>query len=123
MHELTLARSLTEMVDEYASSHGAKRVKALNVRLGTLSAMTRALYFCFEPASRGTSCEGAILNIEEIPITVFCDSCNEIKIPTGRFSFRCSTCGMATPNLVTGREMQLVSIELHKEEAGHNHAP
>ena len=47
MHELALARSLTELVDEYAARHGATRVRQVNVRLGTLSAMTRALHFCF----------------------------------------------------------------------------
>ena len=48
MHELALARSLIEMVDEYAFQNGATRVKRVNSRLGELSAMTRALYFCFE---------------------------------------------------------------------------
>jgi len=114
MHELALARSLTEMVDDYAAGQGVERIRQLNVRLGALSAMTRALYFCFGPASEGTSCEGAILNIEEIPLTVFCTACDGVKTPSGRYNFRCPDCGLPTPNVVTGREMQLVSIELYE---------
>jgi len=112
MHELALARSLIEIVEEYAEDHGVTRVKQVNLRLGELSAMTRALYFCFNSVTPGTVCEGAKLSIEEVPLTVFCTCCDETKYPTGRYSFRCSDCGMPTPKIVTGREMQLVSIEL-----------
>ena len=91
-----------------------KSAKHLNIRLGELSAMTRALHFCFGSASQGTSCEGAILNIEDIRLTVFCDTCDSVKTPSGRYNFRCPDCGMPTPTVVTGREMQLVSIELYE---------
>lgn len=115
MHELALARSLIELVDEYAAKNGATRVKRVNIRLGELSAMTRALYFCFESASKGSSCDGATLNIEEIPLSVFCHTCDAVKTPSGRFNFRCPDCGFPTPKMVTGREMQLTSIELEAE--------
>lgn len=116
MHELALARSLTEMVDEYAAQQGVDRVRQINVCLGELSAMARALHFCFGSASQGTSCEGAILNIEDIPLTVFCTSCEAVKTPSGRYNFRCPDCGLPTPTVVTGREMQLTSIELYDAE-------
>ncbi len=112
MHELALSRSLVEMVDDYALRHRASRVKQINLRLGELSAMTRALYFCFESVSKGTVCEGATLSIETVPLTVYCSHCDETKKPSGRYSFRCSDCGMPTPKVITGRELQLVSIEL-----------
>ncbi|MBT3556735.1 MAG: hydrogenase maturation nickel metallochaperone HypA [Rhodospirillales bacterium] len=114
MHEIALARSLTEMVDDYALQQGVTRIKQINIRLGEMSAMTRALHFCFGSAAQGTSCEGAVLNIEEIPLTVFCESCDTVKTPNGRYNFRCPDCGLPTPNVVTGREMQLTSIELYE---------
>ena len=112
MHELALARSLVELVDDHAARHGARRVRRIHVRLGQLSVMTRALYVCFAPAARGSRCEDAVLEIEEVPLTVKCMHCREIKEPSGRFNFRCPDCGMPTPEVVTGREMQLVSIDL-----------
>ncbi|MCY4050947.1 MAG: hydrogenase maturation nickel metallochaperone HypA [Gammaproteobacteria bacterium] len=115
MHELALARSLVEMVDDYAADHNASHVKRVNLRLGKMSAMTRALAICFESVSRGTACEGAELSIEEISLTVFCSYCDKVNQPSGPYSFRCSDCGMPTPKVVTGREMQLVSIELATE--------
>ncbi len=113
MHEVALARSLIEMVQDYAVEHRVERVKCVNLRLGELSAMARALHFCFGSVARGTACEGASLSIDEVPLTVFCSYCDEVKHPTGRYSFRCSECGMPTPKIVSGREMQLVSIELY----------
>ena len=100
------------MVDDYALAHGARRVTGIHVRLGVLSALTRALYVSFQSASRGTSCAGAVLDIEEVPLTVYCRICDGVKTPSGPYNFRCPDCGRATPEVVTGREMQLVSIVL-----------
>ena len=118
MHELALARSLIELVDDYSAHHGGREVRRIHVRLGQLSAMTRALYFCFGSASRGTCCDGAILEIEEVPLTVNCRTCQAVKTPSGRYNFRCPDCGMPTPEVVTGREMQLTSIELGPAGSG-----
>ena len=116
MHELALARSLIEMVDDYALTHGARQVTRVRVRLGVLSALTRALYVSFRAASRGSRCQGATLDIEEIPLTVYCRFCDAAKTPSGPWNFRCPECGHATHEVVTGREMQLVSIVLGDDD-------
>ena len=115
MHELALARSLIEMVDEYARANGARRVTRVRIRVGVLSALVRALHVSFRAASRRTSCDGADLDIEEVPLTVYCRFCDDVKAPSGPYNFRCPVCGHATPKVVTGREMQLVSIVLADE--------
>jgi len=112
MHELTLARNLIDLACEHARAKGAARVKRIQVRLGILSGMMRPLHFCFGPASRGTLCENAVLEIEEVPLTVECPNCRAIKTPHTRYSFRCPTCGSPTPKVVTGRELMLVALEL-----------
>ena len=104
------------MVDDYALAHGVRRVTRIHVRIGVLSALTRALYVSFRAASRGTSCEGATLDIEEVPLTVYCHVCDGVKTPSGPYNFRCAECGHATPEVVTGREMQLVSIVLGDDD-------
>ena len=45
-------------------------------------------------------------------MTVRCDHCDATKKPGARYNFRCPTCGMPTPKVVTGREMQVTAIEL-----------
>ena len=112
MHELTLARYLIDLVSESVPKLGAKSVSQINLRLGQASAMARALHFCFGSASKGTCCEGAVLNIAEIPLTVYCRHCDGTKTPLGRYSFRCPDCGFPSAKIVTGQEMELISIEL-----------
>lgn len=112
MHELTIASALVEQVCDHAKSRGASRVAAIRIRMGALSAIARSLYFCFPSAARGTPCEAAVLYIDEVPLTVMCTQCDAIKTPAALYNFRCPDCGRPTPKVLTGREMQLVSIEL-----------
>jgi hydrogenase nickel incorporation protein HypA/HybF len=92
--------------------NGAERVSKISVRLGTESVVFRSLYFCFESAAAGTLCDGAILDIDEVPLSAYCPACDEAKALASRTSFRCPDCGTPTPKILTGREMQLVSLSL-----------
>ena len=112
MHELTIAKSLIDLACKHAHEQGAHRVTRLHVRLGTMSVVLRSLYACFGPATRGTLCDGARLDVEEVPLTVHCRHCNATKQPAGRFNFRCPDCGTPTHEVLTGREMQLIGIDL-----------
>jgi len=112
MHELSIAQNLVELACEHASRQGAARVRVVRVRLGVLSGMLKPLCFCFSAVSKNTLCEGARLEIEDVPLTVICPACDETRTPSSLYSFRCSVCGTPTPKVVTGREMQLVSLEL-----------
>src|SRR5262249_56079014 len=89
---------------------GACRVTRIHVRLGVLCGIMRALYFCFGSAAKGTLCEGAILEIEEVPLTAYCPRCDARKTPSGRHNFRCPTCGSPAPRVLSGREVQIVAV-------------
>jgi hydrogenase nickel incorporation protein HypA/HybF len=112
MHELTIARSLIDLSCKHAREQGASRVTRIHIRLGSMSVVLRSLYSCFGPASRGTLCEGALLDIDEVPLSVHCRRCNATRHPAGRFNFRCPDCGAPTPDILTGRELQLIGIDL-----------
>jgi hydrogenase nickel incorporation protein HypA/HybF len=117
MHELSIATSLIELAADHAARQGAVRVARVGIRVGVLQHIARSIAFCFDLAARGTPCEGALLDIEEVELTVRCPACNEVKHPRGRYNFRCPDCGSATPIVVTGRELQLVSITLSPDPA------
>ena len=112
MHEMTIATTLVDQVCHQAEILGATRVAEINLRMGVLNGIARSLYFCFPSASRNTLCEGAYLNIDEVPLTVLCTYCEAVKTPAALYNFRCPDCGRPTPKVLTGREMQLVSIGL-----------
>jgi hydrogenase nickel incorporation protein HypA/HybF len=121
VHELSIAQSLIELASESALAEGVDRVEALFVRIGRLSGVVReALEFSFELAAEETPCEGASLEIEDVPITVRCAPCDAIKSLADGYKFCCPTCGTPTSDIVTGRELDLVSIRLAPHAPAHS---
>ncbi|HEX3526619.1 MAG TPA: hydrogenase maturation nickel metallochaperone HypA [Thermoanaerobaculia bacterium] len=113
MHELSIALSLIDAAAEKAEELGAVRVEALHLKLGALSGVVReALLFSFDLAAAGTPIEGARLEIEEIPVSVFCRTCKTEQQLPGIQSFRCPVCDTPTPDVVRGRELELTSLEV-----------
>jgi hydrogenase nickel incorporation protein HypA/HybF len=111
MHELSLAMSLVDAACEEAARLGDVRVEALHLRLGALSGVVReALEFSFDLAAEGTAIAGARLEVEEVPVIVFCPACRVERELPGLQSFRCPVCGAETPEVVGGRELELVAM-------------
>ncbi len=116
MHELSIAVSLIDMASEEAERLGV-RVVALHLRLGPLSGVVReALLFSFELAAEGTAIEGARLEIEEVPVVVFCPACDDERPLPSIQDFRCPVCGTPTPEVVRGRELELATMEVSAME-------
>lgn len=68
MHELSLAQSVVEIVEDAARREGAARVASVRLELGELSHVEpESLAFAFEVAAREGSARGARLCIDRIP--------------------------------------------------------
>ena len=113
MHELSIANSLLEIASEHATSAGAEKIKTITLRIGALSCVHQdALEFSFELITKDTMLEGANLEIIHVPVTVFCIPCNQaIELP-GIQSFRCPICDTPSPDIRTGKELDVESIEI-----------
>jgi hydrogenase nickel incorporation protein HypA/HybF len=117
MHELSIAVSLIEMASEEAERLGGVRVEALHLKLGPLSGVVRdALLFSFDLAAAGTVIEGARLEIEDVPVVVFCQSCNAERPLPSIQHFRCPVCDKPTPDVVRGRELELTALAVTSQE-------
>ena len=116
-----LPQSLIELACEAALREGADRVAKLHLRIGQLSGVVKeALQFSFEMAAEGTLCEGAALEIEEVPIAVMCPRCDAVKMLPDGYNFCCPTCGSPTSEIVAGRELDLISLELAPHASAHS---
>jgi hydrogenase nickel incorporation protein HypA/HybF len=121
MHELSIAQSLIDEACQAAAREGCGAVSRINIRVGSFCGVNvDALRFAFEVASESTACEGAVLSVEEIALTVECHRCKELKALHDSFLFICPTCGSPTPKIVTGQELELVSIEVTCQEFSHD---
>jgi hydrogenase nickel incorporation protein HypA/HybF len=118
MHELSIAVSLIEEACDaldrlQAAEPPVGRVLALHLRLGPLSGVVKeALLFSFDLAAEGTPIAGARLEIEEVPVVVFCTRCAARRQLATIQSFRCPVCDEPTPDVVEGRELEFKSMEV-----------
>jgi hydrogenase nickel incorporation protein HypA/HybF len=109
MHELAITESLVAAVAERVS---AARVTRVHLQVGRLAGIVpHALRFCFEICARGTSLEGAALEIDEIDARARCRACGaEIRMVT--FLDECG-CGSVDLMLLAGEELRIKEVEVH----------
>lgn len=112
MHELSLARSVVEIVAEEAESRGFARVSRVRLRVGALAPVEpEALRFCFDAAALGTAVEGATLDIVPVAGEGVCADCGRTVALSTRFD-ACSACGGRHVRLTRGAELQVNEIEV-----------
>ncbi|MGQ9550129.1 MAG: hydrogenase maturation nickel metallochaperone HypA [Roseiflexus sp.] len=112
MHELSIAHSLVELAEDAAAKAGVAQVTVVHLRLGVLSGVVReALLFGFDIASAGTRLEGARLEIEDVLLQVYCETCNTVVTLPDVRRFRCPQCDAPCRRIVTGQEIELVALE------------
>jgi hydrogenase nickel incorporation protein HypA/HybF len=112
MHELSIAQSLLELIDERLDGSAA-RVRAVHVRVGAVCGVfPDALRGAFMEAATGTACDGAKLVVDETPLVVWCDSCEAERRPVEISRLVCPICGRRTPRVVGGRELELTAVEI-----------
>ena len=113
MHELSIAMNVVEMASEQVLQAGGGSVSRVTLRIGRLSCVHQdSLRYSFELAREGTPLAGAELRIIEVPVRVFCPTCqDEFELP-GIQRFACPACGTLSADIRQGRELDLESIEL-----------
>jgi hydrogenase nickel incorporation protein HypA/HybF len=113
MHELSIAMSIIDMAQEEAERHGGAQVQAVHLKLGRLTGIVKeALLSSYQMACEATLLEGSQLLIEEIPVEVFCPKCNAPRLVDSIQWFCCPECGTATPNVLRGKELEVVALEI-----------
>jgi hydrogenase nickel incorporation protein HypA/HybF len=113
MHELSIALSMIEMATEEAASRGGAQVNAIHLKLGPLSGVVKeALLFSYEVACAGTTLEGSRLVIEEVPVVVYCRGCRMETALESIQRFCCASCAEPTSEVVSGRELEVVALEI-----------
>ena len=115
MHEMSIASSLLTIVQEEMKKHGVSRLLLVRVRCGALTNIVpEALSFAFEALTMGTPFEGAVLEMEEVPLTLRCSKCGAVFTPSPEEQFfaACPACGSeAGHHVESGKEFYIENIE------------
>lgn len=119
MHEMGIAMQVAEIVKSSVPENmkGVK-IERVNLKIGKFSAVIpSSLRFCFEIIAKDDiSLSGAELRIEEIPVTARCKDCDTEWTITGP-AFVCEKCGSGSIEIISGRELDIESIEIAEPDA------
>jgi len=113
MHELSIAMSLLDVAAEELERQGGGRVVAIYMKLGPLSGVVKqALCSAYELAREGSGMDDAELVVEEVPIVAMCGPCGGSRSIASVMELVCPDCGTPTPDVIHGRELELVGLEI-----------
>jgi hydrogenase nickel incorporation protein HypA/HybF len=113
VHELSVALSIVTSVGELAEARGFTRIDAVTLQIGELSGIDKnALAFAWDLATEGSPAAGARLEFREVGLEVKCTSCGVHRRPDKIWELACPTCPAAPPEIVAGRELRVVSVEV-----------
>lgn len=113
MHEQSLVQALLDLIGEYAVRYGAQKVCTIRLSCGRLSAIEPScLRFAFIVQSQGTLAEGAQLELDLLPVRVYCFACAQ-EFQTEAYEAVCPQCRGAEVILVGGtEELKLIDMDV-----------
>lgn len=112
MHELSMATSIIEIIEEEVKKREAKRVTSITLQIGMFSGIVaECLDFAFPVVAKGTLAENAKLEIKKIPLRVSCRKCQQ-NFKLENYILICPLCRNTTLDIVSGRELSIEKIEV-----------
>jgi hydrogenase nickel incorporation protein HypA/HybF len=113
MHELSIAMSVLEAVEEQSEQRGGARITAVFLKVGPLSGVIpEALISAFEMAREETNFKDCRLTIEEMPVIIRCPTCRADRKVDSIQNMSCSVCGTASSDVAGGRELEVCAMEI-----------
>ncbi|MFF8293307.1 hydrogenase maturation nickel metallochaperone HypA [Streptomyces sp. NPDC016309] len=111
MHEMSVALSVVDQVEQAARSRGARGVQHVHLEIGELAGVVSdSLRFCFGLACAGTVLEGAELVTRSVPGSARCAPCGRTWDTGMPPDMLCPHCRAAATELVAGRELRITEV-------------
>ena len=112
MHEMALAESVLQIIEDCALKQRFARVKSVWLEIGALSGVEpEAMRFCFDAVMRGSVAEGAQLEIIAIPGSGWCMRCEDTVAMPERYA-ACPRCQGYALQPSGGMEMRVKELEV-----------
>jgi hydrogenase nickel incorporation protein HypA/HybF len=112
MHEMSIAESVLQIVEDSARSGGYTRVKAVWLEIGQLANVEKeSLRFCFDAVTRDSVAQDARLEIIETAGQGWCMQC-ACNVQITALHEPCPTCGSYQIQVTGGEEMRVKELEI-----------
>lgn len=114
MHEYSIVEGVLDSVISAAEKAGADRIVCVRLRVGDMTEVVQeSLDFmwgiCCE--QRGPMVEGCRLEVEYVYPRSACLKCGH-EFEHDRFHLKCPECGSASTMLLSGRELEIASMDV-----------
>ncbi len=112
MHEMSLAESVLQLIEDAARKDQFSKVTTVWLEIGQLSGVEpQAMAFCFDAVTRDSVAAGARLEIIELPGIGWCMACAK-TVPMTEVFGECPSCGGYQMQVTGGTEMRVKELEI-----------
>ena len=113
MHELYLAESVLNIVQDYAARQQFKKVNSILLSFGRLSCIEpKSLQFAFAVQAKETPAQNALLQFKILPSVIHCFSCDR-DLELEKYEGTCPICKSEEVLLVGGtEELQILEMDV-----------
>ncbi len=112
MHEMSIAQSVLEIIEESIGNPPRKSLRSVTVAVGELTAVVPdSLQFCFEALIAETPYQGTELIIRHMPLNGYCRDCH-YKFSIKNYNFSCPACQSGSIEVTGGQELNVTELEV-----------
>ncbi len=118
MHELGIITNIFTIIEQVAADHHLSHIDKVKLKIGKLQQIVPDIFaFAFETVAKGTKAEGAVLDVDYVPVKMKCTGCShEFRVED--HIYVCPTCGQTRLTMLEGMEIILESLEGEQQEEG-----
>lgn len=116
MHEVSIAHSIIEIIQDAIPPATAGYVSSVQIKVGALSAIeTDALLFAFDIVKAKTALSKASLLIDHVEGKGQCSDCDTI-FPMHNYATPCPKCNSYLVKILEGKEMKVLSFDMEDQK-------
>lgn len=109
MHELSICRSIADIVTRHAAG---RDVKTVHVRIGQLRQIVPdTLLYCWEMTTTDTPLDHTSLRVESIPGALHCATCDTVQTLESPVLI-CNSCAGQDVEIIAGEEFLITTLDL-----------
>jgi len=115
MHELSICRSIVDIVDRHAAG---RTVDIVRLQVGQLRQIVpETLVYCWSLINEDTAYAGTRLEVDQVPASIECGDCGQLTA-LDEPVLACSSCGCTRVTIVSGEEFLITSMDVRESEIG-----
>lgn len=112
MHELSLAESVIQIIEDAAVAQKFERVRVIWLEVGSMAGVeVEALHFCFDAVAHDTVAQDARLEIINVPGSGTCLDCG-CTHPVSQLLDACPACGSFAMQVSGGTGMRVKELDV-----------